>query len=146
MINRTKVDLTKYMEEHTFIFDQVFNESITNEQLYTEAVRPLVDSAFTGTKVTCFAYGQTGSGKTFTMMGTQKDGVFVPGLFLLAASDIFTKIQQNRWNLQVWVSFYEIYCGKLFDLLNDRKTLCAREDGKQVNSLYDLECVDSGTV
>lgn len=130
------------MEEHNFIFDQVFDETVDNEQLYTDAVQPLVDSVFTGIKVTCFAYGQTGSGKTFTMMGNQKDDAFVPGLFLLAASDIFNKIAQNRWNLCVWVSFYEIYCGKLFDLLNDRKTLCAREDGKQVSSELILERVD----
>ncbi len=110
----------------------MFDESVNNEQLYTESVRPLVDAAFAGTKVTCFAYGQTGSGKTFTMMGSHKDGTFVPGLFLLAASEIFAKIAQNRWALQVYVSFYEIYCGKLFDLLNERKTLFAREDGKQV--------------
>jgi len=123
------------MEEHVFVFDQAFDENVTNEQLYLEAVQPLVDAAFTGIKVTCFAYGQTGSGKTFTMMGNQKDTTFVPGMFLLAASEIFTKIAQNGWSLGVWVSFYEIYCGKLFDLLNDRKTLFAREDGKQVLTL-----------
>lgn len=128
---RTKLDLTKYMEEHQFVFDQVFDENVSNEQLYVESVQPLVEAAFTGIKVTCFAYGQTGSGKTFTMMGTQKDESFVPGMFLLAASDIFEKIRVNGWGLRVWVSFYEIYCGKLFDLLNDRKTLFAREDGKQ---------------
>lgn len=132
MCCRTKVDLTKYLEEHLFVFDQVFDEYTSNEQLYIESVRPLVDAAFSGTKVTCFAYGQTGSGKTFTMMGSQKEDCFIPGMFLLAASDIFNKIAQNKWNLKVWVSFYEIYCGKLFDLLNDRKILFAREDGKQV--------------
>ena len=119
-----------------FTFDQVFDEYVSNEQLYIETVQPLVEAAFTGTKVTCFAYGQTGSGKTFTMMGSQKEDNFVPGLFLLAANDIFNKIAQNRWNLAVWVSFYEIYCGKLFDLLNDRKILFAREDGKQVTIPY----------
>lgn len=130
---KTKVDLTKYLEEHNFVFDQVFDDGISNEQLYMEAVQPLVQAAFTGVKVTCFAYGQTGSGKTYTMMGSQKDGVFIPGLFLLAASEIFSKISENHWNLGVCVSFYEIYCGKLFDLLNERKLLCAREDGKQVS-------------
>ncbi len=121
------------MEEHVFVFDQSFDENITNEQLYLEAVQPLVDAAFTGIKVTCFAYGQTGSGKTYTMMGLQKETAFVPGLFLLAANDIFTKIAQNRWSLSVYVSFYEIYCGKLFDLLNNRNVLFPREDGKQVS-------------
>ena len=70
------------MEEHTFVFDQVYNDSVNNEQLYLSAVQPLVDAAFTGIKVTCFAYGQTGSGKTFTMMGSEKDSAFVPGMFL----------------------------------------------------------------
>jgi hypothetical protein len=51
------------------------------------AVRPLVDSAFQGAKVTCFAYGQTGSGKTYTMNGNPAQGI--PGLYTLGASDIF---------------------------------------------------------
>lgn len=56
-------------------------------KIYYGAVRPLVDSAFQGAKVTCFAYGQTGSGKTFTMNGNSKMGVH--GLYTLGASDIF---------------------------------------------------------
>jgi kinesin family protein 2/24 len=144
--SRTKVDLTKYLEEHLFVFDQVFDEDVSNEQLYAEAVQPLVDAAFAGIKVTCFAYGQTGSGKTFTMMGNQKEDQFVPGMFLLAANEMFNKIEQHKWNLSVWVSFYEIYCGKLFDLLNDRKILFAREDGKQVDLIVDVECLDSRVI
>ncbi len=34
-------------------------------------------------------------------------------------------------HLAVWASFYEIYCGKLYDLLNNKQLLHAREDGKQ---------------
>ena len=30
----------------------------------------------------------------------------------------------------MWISFYEIYCGKLYDLLNDKNILFAREDSK----------------
>ena len=56
-------------------------------QIYERAVRPLVDSAFQGAKVTCFAYGQTGSGKTYTMNGNVKLGV--NGLYSLGAADIF---------------------------------------------------------
>jgi len=50
------------------------------------SVRPLVNCAFDGAKVTCFAYGQTGSGKTHTMLG---NGANVKGLYVLAAIDIF---------------------------------------------------------
>jgi len=47
------------------------------------------------------------------------------GLFIFAAEDIF-EIIKNRNDLEVWISFYEIYSGKLFDLLNDKAILFAR--------------------
>lgn len=125
---RSKVDLTKYIEEHPFTFDLVYDETSLNETIYIETVRPMIEAAFNKAKVTCFAYGQTGSGKTFTMMGKDNS----PGLYLLAAYDIFTLLQNQEYSgLSIWVSFYEIYCGKLFDLLNGRNSLTAREDAKQ---------------
>ncbi|MCQ2816507.1 MAG: hypothetical protein MJ252_04485 [archaeon] len=128
---RTKVDLTKYIEEHTFTFDMAFDEQVTNEAIYMETVRPMIEAAFNKTKVTCFAYGQTGSGKTFTMMGNGLNRG-IPGLYLLGAYDIFRLLQLQQYQgFTIWASFYEIYCGKLFDLLNERKQLNAREDGKQ---------------
>ena len=84
-------------------------------QIYATSIRPLVDSAFDGAKVSCFAYGQTGSGKTHTMLGNGSD---VQGLYLLAAIDIFNEINNQHEDVEAWVSFYEIYCGKLYDLLN----------------------------
>ena len=87
-------------------------------------------AAYKGAKVTVFAYGQTGSGKTFTMMGDQQNHS-QKGLYLLAVEDIFNNLHSN---LRVVVSFYEIYCGKLFDLLNEREQLQLREDkNKDVN-------------
>jgi kinesin family protein 2/24 len=57
-------------------------------------IRPLVDALFNKAKVTCFAYGQTGSGKTYTMMGdSANNNVETPGLYLLAAQDIFECLQ-----------------------------------------------------
>ncbi|CAD8173494.1 unnamed protein product [Paramecium octaurelia] len=126
---RTKVDLTKYIEEHQFNFDAAFDENTTNEQLYLQIVRPIVEAAFNKAKVTCFAYGQTGSGKTYTMLGDYQERV--PGLYLLAAYDIFCLLNNECYgHLQIAISFYEIYCGKLFDLLNERSLLQPREDAK----------------
>ena len=126
---KTKVDLTKYIEEHSFIFDLAFAENSSNEQIYIQTIRPMIEAAFNKTKVTCFAYGQTGSGKTFTMMGNNSK---IPGMYLLAAYDIFTLLNMEKYNgFSIWLSFYEIYCGKLYDLLNDRNSLTVREDGKQ---------------
>ena len=93
-------------------------------------MQPLIASAFSKAKVTCFAYGQTGSGKTFTMMGDLKQNI--PGMYLLAASDIFGIVDTDDFNyLTVGVSFYEIYCGKAYDLLNDREACFIRVDAKE---------------
>jgi len=55
------------------------------------------------------------------------------GLYMLAAQDIFARINAQAdtggGELGVSVSFFEIYGGKLFDLLSDRKPLVKREDG-----------------
>jgi kinesin family protein 2/24 len=99
----------------------------------------MVDAAFNKAKITCFAYGQTGSGKTYTMMGINSGSkeTDIAGLYILCAYDIFSYLDQERYaNLEIWVSFYEIYCGKLFDLLNDKNILQPREDGKQVVIIY----------
>lgn len=71
-------------------------------------------------KATCFAYGQTGAGKTHTMLGSSPGR---PGLYALAVRDIFAHLSTTRAysSLQVYVSFFEIYCGQLYDLLDHRK-------------------------
>ena len=130
---KNKVDLTKYIEEHRFIFDRVYGDDSTNQLIYTEMVKPMIEAAFHKTKITCFAYGQTGSGKTYTMMGTNNlnNGQNVPGLYLLSCIDVFKYLKKKEYSiLEIWVSFYEIYCNKLFDLLNNKNVLQAREDGK----------------
>ncbi|KAL9652443.1 hypothetical protein ABK040_000016 [Willaertia magna] len=128
---KQKVDLTRYVEKHPFCFDEVFDEYCDNVEIYNKTAKPLIDHVFNAGNATCFAYGQTGSGKTFTMMG--KNGN--KGLYLLAASDIFTRLGHD---FTVWISFYEIYGGKLFDLLNNRKKIFAREDNKNLVNICGL--------
>ena len=53
------------------------------------------------------------------------NGGSVRGLYLLAAEDIFQQLTKRN-DLEVMVSFFEIYCGKLYDLLNDKAILYAR--------------------
>lgn len=122
---KLKVDLTEYMEKHEFVFDAVLNEEVSNDEVYRETVEPIVPIIFQRTKATCFAYGQTGSGKTFTMKP----------LPLKASRDILRLVNHTyrSQGFQLYFSFFEIYGGKLYDLLSDRKKLCMREDGsKQV--------------
>ncbi|XP_022844934.1 kinesin-like protein KIN-13B isoform X1 [Olea europaea var. sylvestris] len=128
---KLKVDLTEYVEKHEFVFDAVLNEEVSNDEVYRETVEPIVPIIFQRTKATCFAYGQTGSGKTFTMKP----------LPLKASRDILRLMHHTYRNqgFQLFVSFFEIYGGKLYDLLSDRKKLCMREDGKQQVCIVGLQ-------
>ena len=142
---RVKVDLTRYIETHSFHFDEVFDDALSNEAVYCRTAQPLVKLIFVEqAKATCFAYGQTGAGKTHTMMGK---GVDVLGLYALAARDIFKMIRYEEFSmLAVMVSYYEIYQGKLYDLMDDRKKLFAREDGQGNVVISGLKEIEVSTV
>jgi len=113
----------------------VYEADKDNQAVYEECVKPLVSETFKGAKTTCFAYGQTGSGKTFTMMGT-RDGS-VSGMYILASYDIMDLLEAYE-GLELFVSFYEIYCGELYDLLNKRARVACREDAKQRVNIINL--------
>ena len=134
---KTRVDLTKSVETIPFCLDNVFDEDATNVQIYEQTVRPLIPSLFEGQWATIFAYGQTGSGKTFTMMGSSatttsigaEDAATNLGLYYMAALDLFQAMQTAGFeDYSLSVSLFEIYSGKLFDLLNDRSSIKCLED------------------
>jgi len=67
--SKFRVDgITKYVDDHSFTFDNTFNENETSDDMYKFTLSPLIDLLFNNGVVTCFAYGQTGSGKTYTMV------------------------------------------------------------------------------
>ena len=117
-------------------FDCVFDESSTNETVYKYTARNLVHSIFEGGMATCFAYGQTGSGKTHTMGGEfkGKNQDCSNGIYALATRDVFQLLYSSKHadkNLVVSCSYFEIYGGKVFDLLSGKSKLKVMEDGKQ---------------
>lgn len=133
---KQKVDLTRYLENHTFRFDYAFDETATNELVYKYTAKPLVHTIFEGGMATCFAYGQTGSGKTHTMGGdfNGKTQDSTKGIYALVARDVFKMLRSPKYrneNLIVNASFFEIYSGKVFDLLNDKAKLRVLEDAHQ---------------
>ncbi|XP_029534176.2 kinesin-like protein KIF2A isoform X6 [Oncorhynchus nerka] len=133
---KQKVDLTRYLENQTFRFDYAFDDSTTNEMVYRFTARPLVETIFERGMATCFAYGQTGSGKTHTMGGdfSGKNQDCSKGIYALAARDVFVMLKKpchKKLDLQVYATFFEIYSGKVFDLLNGKAKLRVLEDGKQ---------------
>ncbi|XP_010608443.1 kinesin-like protein KIF2C isoform X2 [Fukomys damarensis] len=141
---KLKVDLTKYLENQTFCFDFAFDETASNEVVYRFTARPLLQTIFEGGKATCFAYGQTGSGKTHTMVGdlAGKGQNASKGVYAMASQDVFLLKNQPRYRnlgLEVYVTFFEIYNGKLFDLLNKKAKLRVLEDGKQQVQVVGLQ-------
>ncbi|KFR05293.1 Kinesin-like KIF2C, partial [Opisthocomus hoazin] len=141
---KQKVDLTKYLETQAFRFDFSFDEFSSNEMVYRFTARPLVETIFEGGKATCFAYGQTGSGKTHTMGGdfSGRAQNASKGIYAFASQDVFLLLNQPRYrnqNLEVYVTFFEIYNGKVFDLLNKKSKLRVLEDGKQQVQVVGLQ-------
>jgi len=136
---KTRVDLTKQIETIPFSFDNVFDEAATNRVVYERSVRSLIPSFLEGRWVSIFCYGQTGAGKTFTMMGPNNNSTASAadpnvaggndnlGLYYMAALDIFHQLRSMP-EYSVKVSFFEIYGGKLFDLLNDRAAVKCLEN------------------
>jgi hypothetical protein len=125
---KQRVDLSEYTANFDYDFDDTFAEEHNNEHVYASCGRALLDTVFEGGSASCFAYGQTGSGKTHTMIGNDTE----KGMYILAAQDLFARLQPDRH--RVFVSLYEIYCNSLFDLLNYRSVIVAREDAnKRVN-------------
>lgn len=131
-----KVDLTRYLQNHEFRFDYAFDENADNEMVYRYTARPLVQTIFEGGMATCFAYGQTGSGKTHTMGGDfqGKGGQdSAKGIYGLVAKDVFKFLRSPKYrndDLMVVASFFEIYSGKVFDLLNGKAKLRVLEDAR----------------
>ncbi|XP_058492641.1 kinesin-like protein KIF2A isoform X4 [Solea solea] len=141
---KQKVDLTRFLENQTFRFDYAFDDSTTNEMVYRFTARPLVETIFERGMATCFAYGQTGSGKTHTMGGdfSGKNQDCSKGIYALAARDVFLMLKKpsyKKLDLQVYSTFFEIYSGKVFDLLNRKAKLRVLEDGKQQVQVVGLQ-------
>jgi kinesin family protein 2/24 len=110
-----KVDgITKFIEDTDFKFDNVFSEAEGSEHVYQYQIKSLLPLLFKNGVVTCFAYGQTGSGKTFTMSSVTKQAV--QELYELAST-------HAGGTVTFYMSFFEIYGGKVMDLLNGKKKL-----------------------
>ncbi|XP_061624041.1 kinesin-like protein KIF2A isoform X7 [Phyllopteryx taeniolatus] len=141
---KQKVDLTRFLENQTFRFDYAFDDATTNEIVYRFTARPLVETIFERGMATCFAYGQTGSGKTHTMGGdfSGKNQDCSKGIYALAARDVFLMLKKPNYKkleLQVYATFFEIYSGKVFDLLNRKTKLRVLEDRKQQVQVVGLQ-------
>mmetsp|Transcript_14987 Transcript_14987/g.33839 ORF Transcript_14987/g.33839 Transcript_14987/m.33839 type:complete len:537 (-) Transcript_14987:185-1795(-) len=144
---KLRVDgISKYIEHTNFRFDHTFGEGHTTEKVYDTCASPLIDYACAGNgnRATIFAYGQTGSGKTYTMSEIQRR----------AAEGIFVALKNNASrgegrcsidNSSCSIAIFEIYGGRLQDLLNNRNRLKVLEDGKGEVVISELKEMDVST-
>ena len=127
---KIKIDgITKYLEDHEFYFDNTFSENENTEEIYGYTIEPMINLVLKKGIVTCFAYGQTGSGKTYTMRGIQN----------LAIESLFQESQKIKKKFEFYISFFEIYGGRLYDLLNNKNKLQVFDDSKGVTQIYGLQ-------
>ncbi|KAL5246792.1 hypothetical protein ACHWQZ_G018855 [Mnemiopsis leidyi] len=107
----------------TYVFDKIFREKATQEDVYTFSAKPIVADILNGYNGTIFAYGQTASGKTHTMEGVLGDPDW-QGIIPRIVEDIFNYIYSMEENVEfhIKVSYFEIYMEKIRDLLDTTKT------------------------
>jgi hypothetical protein len=85
-------------DDKSFTYDYVFDRNETQERIFEECVRSLVDGCLDGYNATVLAYGQTGSGKTYSM-GTSFDESLQPeeeGIIPRAIIYLFNRIDSLR--------------------------------------------------
>uniref|UniRef100_A0A3B3HB45 plus-end-directed kinesin ATPase n=1 Tax=Oryzias latipes TaxID=8090 RepID=A0A3B3HB45_ORYLA len=114
----------------TFSFDYSYWSHTTPEdpsfasqnRVYNDIGKEMLEHAFEGYNVCIFAYGQTGAGKSYTMMGKQEEGQ--EGIIPMLCEDLFEKINEDNnkeeLSYSVEVSYMEIYCERVRDLLNPK--------------------------
>lgn len=118
---------TTRIREHRFVFDRLFDDTASQEDVYSNSTRPLLDSVLDGYNATVFAYGATGCGKTHTISGNPQ----APGIIFLTMKELFERITEIRDTklVDVSLSYLEIYNETIRDLLEpSSKQLILREN------------------
>ncbi|XP_040389509.1 kinesin-like protein KIF1B isoform X1 [Cygnus olor] len=93
----------------------------SQSRVYNDIGKEMLLHAFEGYNVCIFAYGQTGAGKSYTMMGKQEESQ--AGIIPQLCEELFEKINDNsneEMSYSVEVSYMEIYCERVRDLLNPK--------------------------
>ena len=120
--------ITKYLEDHEFYFDGTFGENDNTLDVYNITLAPMIELILNQGIVTCFAYGQTGSGKTYTMKGLEKEAI----------DDLYNASEKMGDIFDFYISFFEIYRGNLYDLLNNKNKVEILDDKNGKVHIYGL--------
>ncbi|KAH9425004.1 hypothetical protein DERP_009229 [Dermatophagoides pteronyssinus] len=120
-------------QSKTFTFDYSYWSHEPNDpnfidqwKVYQDIGIEMLKHSFEGYNVCIFAYGQTGAGKSYTMMGARDDDGIIPNLCrdlfdrIVSHSDDTNSNNEDDTMYSVEVSYMEIYCERVRDLLNPK--------------------------
>ena len=130
---------TSRIREHRFVFDKLFDENASQQDIYNHSTKSLLEGVIDGYNATIFAYGATGCGKTHTILGSTED----PGVIFLTMKELYACIEKlsDTKIVDVSLSFLEIYNETIRDLLEPQtnfKKLVIREDANNKMTVSNL--------
>ncbi len=91
------------MRHSRFTSHRAWGSLASNEDVYNDEIRSIVQRALQGCSGTLLMYGQTGTGKTYTMMGALKE------------------LEKDLVGKAIRVEFFELAQKKAYDLLSERR-------------------------
>lgn len=112
-----------------FSFDEAFDSTATQEEVFIKVGRPVVASSLSGFNNCIFAYGQTGSGKSYSMLGSGSSAEEA-GIIPRLSEELFSVAMQKKkvesgdgeiQDIAVYASYMEIYMERVRCLLRGPK-------------------------
>ncbi|XP_038825461.1 kinesin-like protein KIF6 [Salvelinus namaycush] len=124
-------------ETYKFRFQEVFDQTVKQEDIFEAIAKPVADSVLSGYNGTVFAYGQTGSGKTFTITGGA-ERYSDRGIIPRTLSYLYQHFSQDSSMVYTThISYLEIYNEVGYDLLDPRHEASRLEDLPKVTIMED---------
>ncbi|XP_019935694.2 kinesin-like protein KIF18A isoform X1 [Paralichthys olivaceus] len=127
--NRNRNINKKANKDLKFVFDHVFDENSTQDDIFENTTKGVLDGVMNGFNCTVFAYGATGAGKTHTMLGAQNE----PGVMYRTMKELFKRMDDAKEEKEFAVAFsyLEVYNEQIRDLLANAGPLAVRDDGSK---------------
>lgn len=147
-------------QNNQYTMDKIFNEEITQVEIFNEIGLPILQNFLSGYNCTLFCYGQTGAGKTHTMMGpldelyetnSELHGLIPRFLHFIfsekeTVNNIITNNSKNYSNISIEtkICVTELYREQIIDLLskenliNDLKIKEDNEKGMYIQNLTEM--------
>ncbi|XP_056463341.1 kinesin-like protein KIF18A isoform X1 [Gadus chalcogrammus] len=109
-----------------FVFDNVFGEDSTQEEIFENTTKGVLDGFMIGFNCTVFAYGATGAGKTHTMLGSPDE----PGVMYRTMKELYKRMEDDKEEkvFEVACSYLEVYNEQIRDLMTNVGPLAVWED------------------